>query len=93
MRAKLVDVTHKVPISTMATEETNGVSHRKGPDDGIMEDTSYSDKGYNLSHVKSSGGMTISPELFEKLYLTPKTASTGDFRKRFANPTPLGLMG
>ncbi|KAK0099401.1 hypothetical protein ONS96_008428 [Cadophora gregata f. sp. sojae] len=27
------------------------------------------------------------------LYLTPKTQSTGDFRKRFANPTPLGLMG
>ncbi|KAF4621918.1 hypothetical protein G7Y89_g14428 [Cudoniella acicularis] len=46
-----------------------------------------------LSHIKSSGGMTISPELFEKLYLTPKTANAGDFRKRFANPTPLGLMG
>lgn len=37
--------------------------------------------------------MTITPELFEKLYLTPKVAATGDFRKRFANPTPLGLMG
>ena len=28
-----------------------------------------------------------------QLYLTPKTQTTGDFRKRFANPTPLGLMG
>ncbi|KAL2073908.1 hypothetical protein VTL71DRAFT_11234 [Oculimacula yallundae] len=49
--------------------------------------------GGNISHIKTSGGVTISPELFEKLYLTPKTESTGDFRKRFANPTPLGLMG
>ncbi|PMD53640.1 uncharacterized protein K444DRAFT_540852 [Hyaloscypha bicolor E] len=47
--------------------------------------------GGNLSYVKT--GMTISPELFEKLYLTPKTPAVGDFRKRFANPTPLGLMG
>jgi uncharacterized protein len=67
---------------------TNGINHRKGADDGIEEDT-----GPNLSHIKSSGAMTISPELFEKLYLTPKTAAVGDFRKRFANPTPLGLMG
>jgi len=67
---------------------TNGINHRKGADDGIEEDT-----GPNLSYIKSSGAMTISPELFEKLYLTPKTAPTGDFRKRFANPTPLGLMG
>lgn len=46
-----------------------------------------------LHQIKSSGGLTITPELFEKLYLTPKVAATGDFRKRFANPTPLGLMG
>jgi hypothetical protein len=41
---------------------TNGVNQRKGPDDGIHEDL-----GPNLSHVKTSGGMTISPELFEKV--------------------------
>lgn len=37
--------------------------------------------------------MTISPELFEKLYLTPKTPHVGDSYKRFANPTPLGFVG
>lgn len=69
---------------------TNGVTNRKGEDDGMIHVTD--DKlGGNLSHVKT--GMTISPELFEKLYLTPKTPAVGDFRKRFANPTPLGLMG
>ncbi|KAK4554812.1 hypothetical protein LTR86_007960 [Recurvomyces mirabilis] len=38
-------------------------------------------------------GMTISPELFEKLYLTPKTPHSGDAIKRFANPTPMGFVG
>ena len=37
--------------------------------------------------------MTIPPELFEKLYLQPKTAVKGDLRKKFANPTPLAIMG
>lgn len=67
---------------------TNGVDHRKVENDEISEDL-----GHHLHQVKSSGAVTISPELFEKLYLTPKTTAVGDFRKRFANPTPLGLMG
>jgi len=67
---------------------TNGASpHKGGAQDEVSEETNY------LHQIKTSGGMTITPELFEKLYLTPKVAATGDFRKRFANPTPLGLMG
>ena len=42
---------------------------------------------------RSTTGVTMSPELFEKLYLTPKTPHVGDYNKRFANPTPLGLCG
>ncbi|KAH8807168.1 GPR1/FUN34/yaaH family-domain-containing protein [Xylogone sp. PMI_703] len=64
--------------------ETDGIFQRK---------MTESDLEAQLSHIKSVGAVTISPELFEKLYLTPKTAEVGDFRKRFANPTPLGLMG
>ncbi|KAH8805265.1 GPR1/FUN34/yaaH family-domain-containing protein [Xylogone sp. PMI_703] len=52
-----------------------------------------SDMEAQLRQIKSAGAMTISPELFEKLYLTPKVDQVGDFRKRFSNPTPLGLMG
>lgn len=37
--------------------------------------------------------MTLSPEAFEKLYLGPKTAVTGDLRTTFANPTPIALLG
>lgn len=33
--------------------------------------------------------MTISPELFEKLYLTPKVQTS----QRYANPTAMGLVG
>jgi hypothetical protein len=31
----------------------------------------------------------MSPELFEKIYLTPPNQVAGDLRKRFGNPTPL----
>ncbi|CZT44862.1 related to Y.lipolytica GPR1 protein and Fun34p [Rhynchosporium secalis] len=69
------------------TNKNDEVNHTREHD---LESPS---SGINISRVQTSGGMTISPELFEKLYLTPKTRSTGDFRTRFANPTPLGLMG
>ena len=37
--------------------------------------------------------MTLPPELFEQIYLNPKTEVKGDLRKTFGNPTPLGIMG
>ncbi|TQS32404.1 hypothetical protein Golomagni_07283, partial [Golovinomyces magnicellulatus] len=46
-----------------------------------------------LNRVRSSGTVTMSPELFEKLYLQPLSPVKGDLRKTFANPTPLGLLG
>ena len=46
-----------------------------------------------LTQTISSGGFSISPELFEKLYLTPKVPRAGDNLKRFANPTPMGFVG
>ena len=42
-----------------------------------------------LEHIKSAGMLTLSPELFEKLYLQPQTAVKGDLRKILGNPTPL----
>ena len=42
----------------------------------------------NLSKTETISGLTISPELFEKLYLTPKVPHVG-----FANPTPMGFVG
>ncbi|KAH9907200.1 GPR1/FUN34/yaaH family-domain-containing protein [Xylariomycetidae sp. FL2044] len=42
---------------------------------------------------RTTTGVTMSPELFEKLYLTPKVPLHSDYVKRFANPTPVGFMG
>jgi hypothetical protein len=37
--------------------------------------------------------LTVSPELYERLFLAPKNDIAGDFRKRFGNPTPVGVLG
>ena len=42
-----------------------------------------------LQRVRTAGSISISPELFEKLYLTPENKVKGDLRKTFGNPTPL----
>ncbi len=42
---------------------------------------------------RTQTGITMSPELFEKLYLTPKVPHVGDYNRRFANPTALGFVG
>ncbi|CAK7234324.1 hypothetical protein SBRCBS47491_008909 [Sporothrix bragantina] len=47
------------------------------------------EKGLNRTQT----AVTMSPEMFEKLYLTPKVPHAGDNIKRFANPTPVGFMG
>jgi hypothetical protein len=39
--------------------------------------------------LQPSQSVTMSAELFEKLYLNPPNKVPGDFRRRFANPTPL----
>jgi hypothetical protein len=48
---------------------------------------------HNPNITSSHNGMTISPELFEKLYLTPKTPRHGNNVKRFANAVPMGFTG
>ena len=42
---------------------------------------------------KTATNITLSPELFEKLYLTPKVPHVGDAYKRYANTTPMGFVG
>jgi uncharacterized protein len=39
--------------------------------------------------IRSANSLSISPELFEKIYLSPKTRLRKDQRRSFANPTPL----
>ena len=42
-----------------------------------------------LERVRTAGSISIPPELFEKLYLSPENKVRGDLRKTFGNPTPL----
>ncbi|TPX18771.1 uncharacterized protein E0L32_011520 [Thyridium curvatum] len=46
-----------------------------------------------LNKLHSVGAVSMTPELFEKLYLNPMQVVPGDLRKRFGNPTPIGLAG
>ncbi|KAH7076319.1 hypothetical protein FB567DRAFT_504415 [Paraphoma chrysanthemicola] len=37
--------------------------------------------------------VTLTPELYEKLFIAPKTQVSGSLRTTFANPTPIGILG
>ncbi|MCJ1301792.1 hypothetical protein MMC08_004593 [Hypocenomyce scalaris] len=43
--------------------------------------------------IRTAHSVSISPELFEKMYLNPQKEVKGDLRKTFGNPTPLALVG
>ncbi len=47
------------------------------------------DTGAALNRIRTAGSISISPELFEKLYLSPENKVSGDLRKTFGNPTPM----
>jgi len=60
--------------------------------------------GYDLHHdhhdsetalrrLRTAGSLSISPELFEKIYLSPKNQVSNNIRSTFGNPTPLALVG
>jgi hypothetical protein len=50
----------------------------------IREDT--------LRRIQTAGSFVITPEIFEKMYLTPPNKVKGDLRLKFANPTPLQVF-
>jgi hypothetical protein len=45
-----------------------------------------------LRQIQTAGSISISPELFEKLYLSPPNKVKGELRKTFGNPTPLYVL-
>ncbi|KAL6799804.1 GPR1/FUN34/yaaH family domain-containing protein [Trichoderma sp. SZMC 28012] len=53
---------------------------------------SYSDEHAN-DLKRTNTYLSISPELFEKLYLSPKAQTRGELRRTFGNPTPVGVLG
>lgn len=45
-----------------------------------------------LKKIQTSGSISVSPELFEKIYLGPQNKVAGDLRKTFGNPTPVYVL-
>lgn len=45
-----------------------------------------------MQQIQRAGSIAMTPELFEKIYLTPQTNVKGDLRKYFGNPTPLCVL-
>ncbi|CEJ59434.1 Putative GPR1/FUN34/YaaH-class plasma membrane protein [Penicillium brasilianum] len=68
------------------------MDHDHSPDTENKESIQYKEStGHALTTIPTS--VTLSPEQFEKLYLTPMTRRQPDFAKRVGNPTPLALGG
>ena len=64
------------------------MSHQNGDLD--MKSSGYNERIDDaLKRIRTAGSISIPPELFEKLYLSPENKVKGELRKTFANPTPV----
>lgn len=58
-------------------------------DGDIEADGDSDDRNGALKQFRTATSVSMSPELFEKLYLTPKTGVKNNLRAALANPSPL----
>lgn len=70
----------------MSDVEKGPVQNNGSPNYDLKAEESRDDA---LRKIKTAGSLTISPELFEKIYLSPKTRVKGELRATVGNPTPL----
>lgn len=73
-----------------AKMERNG---NEGVPDGVGGLSPDLDRQETLNRIRTASSVSMSPELFEKLYLTPANKVRGELRRTFANPTPIALVG
>jgi hypothetical protein len=71
------------------TRESDFGNQTTGGADGINHLSPNETRDSALHKIKTAGSISIPPELFEKLYLTPQNEVKGDLRKILGNPTPL----
>lgn len=76
---------------SQATTDVNGKDYGYGYNNADrMERLDPAMSGENaLERIRTAGSVSIPPELFEKLYLSPENRVKGDLRKTFGNPTPM----
>lgn len=58
----------------------NGAYNGTGPEDDALA---------SMNRLRSAQSVSMSPEMFEKLYLSPPSNVKGQLRKTFGNPTPM----
>lgn len=69
------------------------MSVSKDPEDFVNGHDHASEQMPNLQQVRTEGSITLTPEMFERMYLAPQNKVSGDLRRIIGNPTPLGLGG
>ena len=72
----------------MEKDFSNGYGHGNMNNNNLTMGADDSN-GAALNRIRTAGSISISPELFEKLYLSPENRVKGDLRKTFGNPTPM----
>lgn len=77
-------------LTYQQTMATNGSVQPTGKDFSQSSgSTTFDSEQAALNQIRRTASVSLSPELFEKLYLAPHTTVKGDLRRTFANPTPL----
>jgi hypothetical protein len=80
---------HNGPLEKDFSHQGNGgYTNGNNANTYHMNDTNI-DNETALKRIRTAGSISISPELFEKIYLSPQNAVKGDLRKTFGNPTPV----
>lgn len=69
------------------TEHTELSAKQNGNGNGVYDPET--NRMEALKHFRSAASVQMSPELFEKLYLSPPNKVHGDLRQTFGNPTPM----
>lgn len=76
-------------MSTAHNNENNAGRSEKEFSNGAGHVDPNADHTAALNTIRTANSITISPELFEKLYLSPPNVVHGDLRNTFGNPTPM----
>ena len=68
---------------------TNGVNGGYNPGHAGSGMGSEDEALATMNRLRSAQSVSMSPEMFEKLYLSPPSNVKGQLRKTFGNPTPM----
>ncbi|KAJ8108350.1 hypothetical protein OPT61_g8233 [Boeremia exigua] len=68
-------------------------SHDHHPDNHTLSSVNTHFESEEKLRYELAKTVTLTPELYERLFISPKNDVPGDFRKRFGNPTPIGVLG